>query len=151
MALTRHRQALGNDATKGESRIETRAMSSDKVFISFVCEQLRGAGEISSRRLFGEAAIYLQDKVVGLVCDNQLFVKPTDAGRAKIGVPLEAPPFPGANNWFLQADLDDPEFLAELIRTTADALPVPKVKTKNSRRAKSAGGKRIPKGAARRP
>jgi len=127
-------------------------MSSDKDFISFVCEQLRGAGEISSRRMFGEAAVYLQDKVVGLVCDNQLFVKPTEAGRAKIGVPVEAPPFPGASKWFLMADLDDPEFLAELIRTTADALPVPKVKTKKSRRStsRSPGGKKITKGAGRR-
>jgi TfoX/Sxy family transcriptional regulator of competence genes len=127
-------------------------MASDKDFISFVCEQLRGAGEISSRRMFGEAAIYLQDKVVGLVCDNQLFVKPTEAGRAKIGVPVEASPFPGASKWFLMADLDDPEFLADFIRTTAEELPVPKVKSKKSRRSpsRSPGGKKIPKGAARR-
>ena len=112
-------------------------MASDREFVAFVCEQLRGAGEISSRRMFGEAAVYLEDKVVGLVCDNQLFVKATEPGRAKIGVPVEAPPFPGANNWFLLADLDDPEFLADLIRTTADALPVPKVKTKKTRRSTS--------------
>jgi TfoX/Sxy family transcriptional regulator of competence genes len=108
-------------------------VASDREFVAFVCEQLRGAGEISSRRMFGEAAVYLGDKVVGLVCDNQLFVKPTEAGRAKIGVPIEAPPFPGASKWFLMADLDDAEFLADLIRTTADTLPVPKVKTKKSR------------------
>ena len=127
-------------------------MASDREFVMFVCEQLRGAGEISSRRMFGEAAVYFRDKVVGLVCDNQLFVKPTEAGRTKIGVPLEAPPFPGANNWFLLADLDDPEFLADLIRTTADALPVPKIKTKKSRQAtsRSPGGKEITKGAGRR-
>ena len=127
-------------------------MSSDKDFISFVCEQLRGAGEISSRRMFGEAAVYLEDKVVGLVCDNQLFVKPTEAGRTKIGVPVEAPPFPGASKWFLMGDLDDPEFLAELIRTTADALPVPKVKTKKKRqvKSKSPGGKRMTKKGGRR-
>ena len=124
-------------------------MSSDKEFISFVCEQLSGAGEISSRRMFGEAAVYLQDKVVGLVCDNQLFVKPTDAGRSKIGVPVEAPPFPGASKWFLMADLDDPEFLADLIRTTADALPVPKIKAKKSHRStsRSPGGNKITKRA----
>jgi TfoX/Sxy family transcriptional regulator of competence genes len=112
-------------------------MASDKDFIAFVCEQLRGAGQISSRRMFGQAAVYLEDKVVGLVFDNQLFVKATEPGRAKIGVPVEAPPFTGANNWFLLADLDDPEFLADLIRTTADALPVPKVKTKKKRRSTS--------------
>ena len=114
---------------------EERHVASDREFLTFVCEQLRGAGEISSRRMFGEAAVYLEDKVVGLVCDNQLFVKATEPGRAKIGVPVEAPPFPGANNWFLLADLDDPEFLADLIRTTADALPVPKVKIFSDGRA----------------
>jgi DNA transformation protein and related proteins len=105
-------------------------MASDREFVTFVCEQLRGAGEISSKRLFGEAAVYLQDKVIGLVCDNQFFVKPTEAGRAKIGVPTEAPPFPGANKWFLMADLDDPEFLADLVRMTAAALPNRTVKAK---------------------
>ena len=75
-------------------------MASDREFVTFVCEQLRGAGEIASRRMFGEAAVYLDGKVVGLVCDNQLFLKATESGRARIGSPVEAPPFPGANNWF---------------------------------------------------
>jgi TfoX/Sxy family transcriptional regulator of competence genes len=119
-------------------------MASDREFVKFVCEQLRGAGEISSRRMFGEAAVYLQDKVIGLICDNQFFVKATEPGRAKIGVPTEAPPFPGASNWFLMADLDDPEFLADLVRTTAAALPIPKVKAKKTRRSKSKPSGRKP-------
>jgi hypothetical protein len=65
-------------------------------------------------------------------------------------VPLEAPPFPGASKWFLMADLDDPEFLAELIRTWADALPISKVKTKKTRQAKSKSGAARIKGATRR-
>lgn len=124
-------------------------MASDKDFIAYVCERLRGAGEISSKRMFGQAAVYLEHKVVGLVFDNQLFVKATEPGRAKIGVPVEAPPFTGANNWFLLADLDDPEFLADLIRTTADALPVPKAKMKKPRQS-SPGGKKKIRGAGRR-
>jgi TfoX/Sxy family transcriptional regulator of competence genes len=102
--------------------------------------------------MFGEAAVYLQDKVVGLICDNQLFVKATEPGRTKLGVPVEAPPFPGASNWFLMADLDDPEFLADLIRATADALPGPKVKAKKTRRpkARTRGKKKVTKGAGRR-
>ena len=128
-------------------------MASDRDFVAFVCEQLRGAGQISSKRMFGEAAVYFQDKVVGLVCDNQLFLKATEPGRALIGVPTEAPPFPGANNWFLMADLDDPEFLADLIRTTANALPVPKVKTKKKTRRSTTrpiSKTKINKGARRR-
>lgn len=120
-------------------------VAADKEFVMFVCEQLRGAGEISSRRMFGEAAVYFEGKVVGLVCDNQLFVKATEPGRTIIGAPIEAPPFPGASNWFLLADLDDPDFLADLIGTTANALPVPKIKTNRLRKAKSQspGGKKI--------
>lgn len=109
-------------------------MASDREFVTFVCEQLSGAGEISSLRMFGEAAIYLHEKVVGLVCDNQLFIKVTEPGRARIGSPVEAPPFPGASNWFLIGDLDDRQFLAELVQVTAAALPPPKVKMKKKKR-----------------
>jgi len=113
-------------------------MASDIEFVKFVCEQLSGAGEISSTRMFGEAAVYLRGKVIGLVCDNQLFIKKTEAGRSKVGTPTEAPPFPGASNWFLMTDLDDPEFLADLARVTVDALPIPKPKVKRASRKKMA-------------
>jgi TfoX/Sxy family transcriptional regulator of competence genes len=118
-------------------------MASDPEFVKFVCEQLRSAGEISSKRMFGEAAVYLDDKVIGLVCDNQFFLKPTEEGRAQIGTPTEAAPFPGAKNWFLMADLDDPQYLADLVRITAAALPNPKPKMKKTRKtkAKKAPGK----------
>jgi TfoX/Sxy family transcriptional regulator of competence genes len=123
-------------------------MASDRDFVAFVCEQLRGAGDLSSRRMFGEAAVYLGNKVVGLVCDNQLFIKPTEPGRARLGVPTEAPPFPGATNWFLLSDLDDPEFLVELIRATAAALPEPTVKT--AKKAKRSAKQVAPSGRRRR-
>lgn len=122
-----------------------KIMGSDRQFVAFVCEQLRAAGDISSRRMFGEAAIYLHGKVVGLVCDNQLFLKPTEPARALIGVPTQSPPFPGAGKWFLMEDLDDPDFLAAVVRATADALPGPKTKTSNKKRrskSKSPGRKK---------
>lgn len=112
-------------------------MASDREFVRYVCEQLRGAGEVSSRRMFGEAAVYLGEKVVALIFQNQLFVKATEAGRAKIGTPTEAAPFTGAKKWFLMADLDDPEFLADLIRATAADLPDPKVGSSTPRRQKN--------------
>ena len=80
--------------------------------------------------MFGEYALYLDAKVVALVCDNQLFVKPTDAGRALLG-PHAAmgPPYPGAKPHFQVSDLiDEREALARLLRVTAEALPEPKPK-----------------------
>ncbi len=107
-------------------------MSSDLNFVKFIAEQMKDAGNISFRKMFGEYAIYCNQKVVALVCDNQLFVKPTEAGRSFIGDAVEAPPYPGAKMYFLIEDkIENREWLGELIRVTADELPEPKRKKKN--------------------
>ena len=104
-------------------------MATDLEFMEFLADQMAGAGEISYRKMFGEYAVYLDGKVVALVCDNQLFVKPTAAGRAFIGAPVEAPAYPGAKNSFLIEDaFEDREWISELIRITARDLPAPKPK-----------------------
>ncbi len=104
-------------------------MATDLEFMEFLADQMAGAGEISYRKMFGEYAVYLDGKVVALVCDNQLFVKPTAAGRAYIGAPVEAPAYPGAKNSFLIEDaFEDREWISELIRITARDLPAPKPK-----------------------
>lgn len=105
-------------------------MSSDQQFVAFICEQMADAGPISARKMFGEFAIYCGDKVVALVCDNQLFVKPTTGGKALLGDPAEGPPYPGAKPHFLIDDgLDDRETLSRLIAITARELPLPNAKT----------------------
>lgn len=109
---------------------ETAAMSTDATFIAYLRDQLQAVDAISHRKMFGEYALYHGAKVVALVCDNQLFVKPTDAGRALLGADAPmAPPYPGARPHFLVADgLDDRDALAQLIRATSAALPEPKPK-----------------------
>jgi TfoX/Sxy family transcriptional regulator of competence genes len=104
-------------------------MASDPGFVQFICEQLHDVRDISHRKMFGEYAIYIGHKVVALVCDNQLFVKPTAAGRALLPHPVEAPPYPGAKPHFLlDAEVDDREFLAALFRATEREVPEPKPK-----------------------
>lgn len=106
-------------------------MASDQKTVDFLLDQLRGAGTITARKMFGEYTLYCDEKVVALVADNQLFVKPTNAGRAFApGIP-EAPPYPGARLCLLvQEKLDDREWLTALVRITADALPKPAPKKK---------------------
>ena len=104
-------------------------MATDLEFMEFLADQMAGAGEISYRKMFGEYAVYCGGKVVALVCDNQLFVKPTAAGRAFIGAPVEAPAYPGAKDSFLIEDaFEDRDWISELIRITARDLPAPKPK-----------------------
>jgi TfoX/Sxy family transcriptional regulator of competence genes len=114
-------------------------VSSDIEFVEYVCDQMRDAGQIRQRKMFGEFAVYCDDKVVALICDDQLFVKPTPGGLAFIGDVVEAPPYPGAKPHFLIEDrLDERGWLTELIRITARELPPPKPKkaSTKSRRAK---------------
>jgi hypothetical protein len=59
-------------------------MASDLGFVEYVCDQMRDAGRVRFRKMFGEFAVYCDDKVVALVCDDQLFVKPTPGGRVRI-------------------------------------------------------------------
>ena len=111
-------------------------MASDPEFIDFLADQMAEAGEITSKKMFGEYALYCNGKVVALVCDNQLFVKPTVGGRAHIGAPVEAPPYPGAKNSFWIDDaFEDRDWIGALIRITARELPDPKPKQKKNRAA----------------
>ena len=104
-------------------------MASDIEFVQFVAEQVRRAGFVTWRKMFGEYALYCDQKVVALICDDQLFVKPTVAGRAYVGEITEAPPYPGAKPYFLIEDeFENGEWLTELIKRTAAELPVPKPK-----------------------
>ena len=106
-------------------------MASDQDFVDFVVDQMGEVGAIASRKMFGEYAVYCNGKVVALVCDNQLFVKPTEAGRSFIGNVVEAPPYPGAKPSFLiEEQLEDKDWISTLVRLTEAELPEPKPKKK---------------------
>ena len=104
-------------------------MASDINFVEFIVDQIGNPGSIRYRKMFGEYAIYCNDKVVALVCNDQLFVKPTKAGKSFIGSVVEAPAYPGAKPSFLIEDqLEDRDWLCELIALTEEELPKPKKK-----------------------
>ena len=82
--------------------------------------------------MFGEYGLYLEGKLVALVCDDQVFIKPTIGRRAYYPDAGEAPPYPGAKPCLvINAERwDDREWLGELFRRTAAELPLPKPKNK---------------------
>jgi len=86
--------------------------------------------------MFGEYALYCDEKVVALVCDDQLFVKPTSAGRTYIGAPNEAPAYPGSKLYFLISgdQWEDPEWISRLIEMTAMTLPNKTAKNTRSKK-----------------
>lgn len=106
-------------------------MASDQEFVNFVVDQISGIGSIYARKMFGEYGVFCDGKIFGLICDNKLFIKPTESGRKFIGQVKEAPAYPGAKMSFLIEDqLEDREWLTELVKITVKELPEPKKKKK---------------------
>ena len=80
---------------------------------------------MTAKRMFGEYGLYCDGTIVALVCEDQLFVKPTDAGRAFIGAAVvEGMAYPGAKPSLLIAGdrWDDRGWLTQLVRLTAAGL-----------------------------
>lgn len=105
-------------------------MSSQQKTVDYIVEQSAGAGTMTAKKMFGEYGLYCDGKIVALVCDDQLFIKPSQAGRDYLGEVTDGAPFPGAKPYFLiEGDRwDDADWLAGLVKVTADDLPAPKVK-----------------------
>lgn len=105
-------------------------MSSNADFVQYVADQCSGAGEITFRKMFGDYGIYCEGKIFGLICDDRFFIKPTEAGRALLRQVELQPPYDGAKDYFYIADVDDRDYLSELVKETCKALPEPKPKKK---------------------
>lgn len=107
-------------------------MATKQKTTDYILEQVESAGKVSSRRMFGEYALYCDNKVFALICDDQLYIKPTKAGEEFIGTPELGTPFPGAKSWFLiDGDKwEDSDWLSDLVRVSLPEIPVNKPKKK---------------------
>ena len=109
-------------------------MASDQSFVDYVVDQFQDDCGVTYRKMFGEYGLYSNGKIFGVICDNRLFVKPTEGGRAFIRDVIEAPPYPGAKPSLLIEDrIDDSEWLSELVRITTRELPAPKPKKRKKK------------------
>ena len=70
-------------------------MASNTDFVQYIADQCSGAGEIVTKKMFGDYGIY-----------------------------------EGAKDYFYIADVDDRDYLSELVRETCRELPEPKPKKK---------------------
>ena len=105
-------------------------MASDQGFVDYVVDQIEPDCGITYKKMFGEYGLYSNGKFFAVICDDQLFVKPTPGGRDHIGDVVEAPPYPGAKPSLLIDRIEDGEWLSELVRITARELPEPKKRKK---------------------
>jgi TfoX/Sxy family transcriptional regulator of competence genes len=81
--------------------------------------------------MFGEYALYCDEKVVGLICDDQVFLKITDPGKAFLGNNYqEGLPYPGAKPYMLIGGdiIENKDSFAKLVSMTCSFLPGSKEK-----------------------
>lgn len=102
-------------------------MSTRPETLDFLLDQLGELPGLRTRRMFGEYCVYVDDKPVAFVCDDQLYVKPTPAGQALLPEPVWGKFYDKAKpHLLLSADRwDDRDLLRALLMATAEALPRP--------------------------
>ena len=103
-------------------------MASNKEYLEFIMEQLAGLEDVSWRAMMGEYIIYYRGKIVGGIYDDRFLVKPVEAVVAMMPEAQLEQPYEGAKEMLLVDDVDDREFLCELLEAMYDELPAPKKK-----------------------
>lgn len=97
-------------------------MASSPEFVSFVLDQLEGAGTLRAQKMFGEYLIYVDERPMFLVCDDRVLCKRLPClDEALRDAPTE-PPYEGAKPHYV-LDPDDREGLCRIA-----ALLMPNVK-----------------------
>ena len=103
-------------------------MSTRPETLAFLLDQLGELPGLRTRRMFGEYCLYLDDKPTAFLCDDQLYVKITEAGGALLARPVRGRPYPGARDHFLLRpdEWEDRQALCDLLAATSRALPMPR-------------------------
>ena len=110
-------------------------MATDKAIVEFIIDQLAPL-PVRAKAMFGEYALYCDEKVVALICDDTLFVKPTAISGEFLDESALAPPYPRAKDHYaVPGDrLEDRQWLQAFIVRTAGVLPAAKKKASKSKR-----------------
>lgn len=97
------------------------------VFLSEL-EQLSELDDVTYRAMMGEYIIYYRGKIVGGIYDDRLLVKPTKSAMTMMPNADMELPYEGAKEMLLVDDVDNREFLRELLEAMYEELPAPKKK-----------------------
>lgn len=103
-------------------------MASSKDYLEYILDKLSSLDDISYRVMMGEYIIYYQGKIVGGVYDDRFLVKPTKSALDLMPDASRELPYEGAKEMLLVEDIDDRDFLNELLNAMVDELPAPKKK-----------------------
>ena len=105
-------------------------MASTKEYLDFIIDQLSGLDGVSYRAMMGEYIIYFRGKIPAGIYDDRFLVKITPSALAMMPAAAREIPYPGGSEMLLVDDVDDREFLCELLEAMYGELPQPKTKNR---------------------
>ena len=101
-------------------------MASSRQYLEFIMDQLSSLEEISCKQMMGEYIIYFHGKVVGGIYDDRFLVKPTESAKRMMPDARTELPYEGGKEMLLVEEVDDREFLCELLNEIYSELPAPR-------------------------
>ena len=101
-------------------------MASSKGYLDFIMEQLSGSEDVSYRAMMGEYIIYYRGKAVGGIYDDRFLVKPVKAAKELMPDADMELPYEGAKEMLLVNELENKEFLRQLLESMYEELPATK-------------------------
>lgn len=101
-------------------------MASSREYLNFILEQLSGLEGVTWRAMMGEYILYYRGKIIGGIYDERFLVKPTKSAEAMMPDADREIPYEGAKEMLLVDNVDNREFLAELLTAMVGELPAPK-------------------------
>jgi len=101
-------------------------MASSKEYLDFIMDQLSDLEEVKVRAMMGEYIIYYRGKIVGGIYDDRFLVKPVPAAVAFMPDAQKEMPYEGAKEMLLVDNVDNREFMCNLLRAMYDGLPAAK-------------------------
>lgn len=103
-------------------------MASSKEYLKFIIDQLSDLEDITYKQMMGEYIIYYRGKIVGGIYDDRFLVKPVKSAIKLMPNAKYELPYDGAKEMLLVDEVDDREFLADLLNAMYEDLPIPKAK-----------------------
>ena len=103
-------------------------MASSKDYLDFILEQLSELDDITYRAMMGEYIIYYRGKVVGGIYDDRFLVKPTKSAKSMMQDADMDLPYEGAKEMILVDNVENKDFLHDLLEAMYAELPAPKKK-----------------------
>ena len=112
-------------------------MACNADFVQYIVDQCSGAGVITVRKMMGDYCIYCNGVLFGLICDNNFYVKVTEAGEAVLEEVDLRQPYEGAKDYFFVSNVDNRDYLEDIVKATLPELLSPKAKSRKQARNRS--------------